>query len=400
MNEDKTNQEETMEEENFAELLEQSLPQVARLEAGQKMEAVILSITEDWIFLDVGQKSEGVVDKKELLDAEGNLTVSEGQSLAVYFLSRAGGELRFTTRIGGAAGMSQLEEAWRSGIPVDGLVVKEIKGGFEVRLPGNLRAFCPYSQMDLRRVENPEELLEKHFDFKISQFGEKGRNIVLSRRVLLEEERRLQRETLKETLREGAVVKGTVTSVQDFGAFIDIGGLEGLLPISEIGWGRVENIREALSAGQEVEVAVTKLDWENERFSFSLKATLADPWEMVAENYPEGSTHTGRVARLTTFGAFVTLGNGVDGLIHISKLGGGKKIHHPREAVKEGQSVEVKVEAVDAGKRRISLSLLKSGAAEELVTEEEIQKMVGKVPQTLGTLGDLLKKAKEEKGRK
>lgn len=395
--------EENPEDEDFAALLEQSLVKTSRLEPGQKIDATVLKISADWVFLDVGQKGEGVLDKKELLDDQGSLTVAEGQTLPVYFLSRAGGELRFTTRIGGAGGGdARLEEACRSGIPVDGFVVKEIKGGYEIRLSGNSRGFCPYSQMGLGRSQGPEEYLEKHLPFRITRYEERGRNIVVSHRAILEEERRQLREKLKETLAEGAIVQGTVTSLQKFGAFVDIGGVEGLIPVSEIAWGRVEDIGEALSVGQQVEVAVKSLDWENNRFSFSLKETLADPWSLVGQKYPEGSVHTGTVARLAPFGAFVTLEAGIDGLVHISKLGAAKRINHPREVVKEGESVEVRIEGIDQASRRISLAMAGAAGAEEAAEPEEDFRQYVKQEASagMGTLGDLLKAKTKGKGKK
>ncbi|BCR03299.1 30S ribosomal protein S1 [Desulfuromonas versatilis] len=390
------------ESEDFAALLEQSLVKTSRLEPGQKIEARVLKISTDWVFLDVGQKGEGVLDKKELLDPEGNLGVAEGDTLAVYFLSRAGGELRFTTRIGGAgAGDARLEEAFRSGIPVDGSVVKEIKGGYEIRLSGGTRGFCPYSQMGLGRSQGPEEYLDKHLPFRITRYEERGRNIVVSHRAILEEERLRLREQLKGTLAEGALVQGRVTSLQKFGAFVDIGGIEGLVPISEIAWGRVEDIGEVLSVGQQVEVAVKSLDWENNRFSFSLKETLADPWSLVAQKYPEGSVHSGKVARLAPFGAFVTLEEGIDGLVHISKLGAGKRINHPREVVREGEDLEVRIEGVDPENRRISLALAGSAQAEqEAEPEEDFRRYVKQdAAAGMGTLGDLLR-TKMQGGKK
>jgi len=357
------------------------------LEPGQKVDAAVVKITADWVFLDIGQKAEGVLDRKELLDDEGNLTVEEGQTLSAYFLSRSGGELRFTTRIGsGKAGKAQMEEAWRSGIPVEGFVEKEIKGGYEVRLAGSLRAFCPYSQMALRGGA-PEQFLEKNLPFRVAQFSEGGRNIVLSHRALLEEERRKQREELQKSLREGMTVRGTITSLRDFGAFVDIGGVEGLLPISEVAWGRVEDIAEVLSVGQELEVVVKQVDWESNRFGFSLREAQADPWQRVPDRYPEGSRHAGKVARLTTFGAFVTLEPGVDGLVHISKLGGGKRISHPREVLSEGQSLEVRVESVDTEQRRLSLAPAGEEAGREAA---ELPASLQEAP-SLGTFGDLLK---------
>src|SRR3990170_4811782 len=228
-------------EESFAELFEKSFKKQGRLEPGQMVETVIVKITSEWIFLDLGGKGEGYLDRKEMLDAEGNLSVKEGDRIRAFFLSAENNEMHFTTKIGsGPAGHTQLEDAWRNGTPVEGTVTKEVKGGFEVKIAGSARAFCPFSQMGIRREE------------------------------------------WKETLKEGMKIRGTVTSLQGFGAFVDIGGLEGLIQIAEIAWGRTENIRDVLSVGREVEVIVKKLDWEKGRFSFSLKDTLPDPWERVA----------------------------------------------------------------------------------------------------------------------
>ena len=393
---------ETTEEESFADLFAKSFADQARLEPGQKVEAKILKISGDWIFLDTGRKGEGVLEAKELLDADGNLTVKEGETITAWFIGVSHNELRFTTKVGGgAAGQSQLEDAWRNGIPVEGRVEKEVKGGFEVRI-GSVRAFCPYSQISLRRVDNAADFVGKQLSFRISEYGENGRNIVLSHRAILEEERLRQKEEQKETLKEGMIVKGTVTSLRDFGAFVSIGSVEGLLPISEIGWSRVKDIREVLSVGQDVEVVVKQIDWEKDKISFSLKDTLADPWDKVASDYPEGSFHTGKVARLAQFGAFVTLESGVDGLIHISKLGAGKRINPPREVINEGETVEVKVESVDRENRRLSLSLAEASRAaeQEEKTIEEFRRTAAETSaKTMGTLGDLLK-AKLEKGKK
>jgi small subunit ribosomal protein S1 len=390
----------TSEEESFAELFERSAANGEWLEPGQKVEARVLKISGDWVFLDTGRKGEGVLDKKELLDADGNLTVKEGNVVTAWFLSSSNNEMRFTTRLGsGSAGNARLEDAWRSGIPVDGFVEKEIKGGFEIKIGGSSRAFCPYSQMSSGRAESNAAFVGLHLSFRITEYGENGRNIVVSHRAVLEEERLQQKERLRETLAEGQTVRGTVTSIRDFGAFVNIGGVEGLIPISELGWARVANVGDVLAVGQDVEVVIKKIDWENDRISFSLKDTLADPWDRVAEKFPAGSYHAGTVARLAPFGAFVTLGDGVDGLIHISKLGAGKRINHPREVVKEGDRVEVKVESVDREQRRLSLTLAEISREEEeaAATLEQFRKGAEGGPKGMGTLGDLLKAKLERK---
>ncbi|MBU5615361.1 30S ribosomal protein S1 [Geomonas azotofigens] len=384
------------EEESFADLFERSQKDAGRLEPGAKVEATVLQIAKDWVFLDTGRKGEGVLDIKELLDADGNVSVKVGDKVTAWFVSSRNNEMRFTTKLGAgsshSAGNAQLEEAYAAGIPVEGVVEKEVKGGFEVKVAGS-RAFCPFSQIALRRVEDTAALLGKQMSFKIMEYSEKGRNIVLSHRALLEEEMQQQKDALKETLKVGDRVKGTVTSLRDFGAFVSIGAVEGLLPVSEVAWARVNHVSEVLSAGQEVEVVVKGIDWEKNRISFSLKDTLADPWEEAASAFPEGSYQNGKVARLTPFGAFVTLASGVDGLIHISKLGAGKRIQHPKEVLSEGQEVEVKVESVDREAKKISLALasVSRAADEQAQSMDAYKKTVAEAPKGMGTLGDLLK---------
>ena len=396
MNNEDLDPQEEQNDEDFAAMLDASFSATPQLELGKKTSATILQIGPDWAFLDVGQKGEGVLDANELRDSEGALKFAVGDRISAYFIAREGGEMRFTTRIGsGGAGNAQLEEAWRSGIPVDGRVEQEIKGGYEVKLPGNLRSFCPYSQIALRRLDNPAEVIGQTFSFKISQFGENGRNIVVSRRELLEAERREQRESLKESLKEGMLVTGEVTSLRDFGAFVDIGGIEGLLPISEIAYGRVENIQDVLQPGQTLELAIKRLDWDANKFSFSLRDTLADPWKAAADRYPVGTKRQGTVTRLAQFGAFVALEEGIEGLIHISKLGQGKRISHPREVIKVGAQVDVTVEKVEIEQRRISLAL------GDGISEEVGERSYSDQPASsgMGTLGDLLKAGQHKKER-
>ncbi len=348
----------TDDDKSFAEMFQETAAGTKeRLRPGQKIEATVVRIAKEWIFLDLGAKSEGSVARNEFTDAEGNLTVQEGDRVQVYFLSEKKNERLFTAKVSGGAVAGHLDEACRNGIPVEGTVTSETKGGFEVRFSGSVRAFCPFSQMEMRRIENGEEYLGKKFTFRITKFSEHGKNIVVSRRALLEEERARQKEALQESLAIGQTVKGVITSIRDFGAFVDIGGLEGLIPVSEIAWGRIEDIHERLAVGQEVTVTVLKLDWDKDRYSFSLKDSLPDPWEGISTMFSEGSVQTGKVVRLTEFGAFVSLAPGIDGLVHISKLGAGRRISHPREVVQVGEAIEVKIDSVDPEKKRLSLSL-------------------------------------------
>jgi small subunit ribosomal protein S1 len=400
-------------EERFADLFAESGKAGGKLTPGQQVNATVVSIAKDWIFIDLGGKSEGVVAKSEFLDSEGNCTVQVGESVTVYFLSARKQEKLFTTKVSGSAASAHLEEAFHSGIPVEGTVEQETKGGFLVKL-GNSRAFCPHSQMGLRRVENAEIYLGQRLPFKIMEFREGGKNILLSHRQVLEAEREQRKEELQQTLKVGDRIKGTVTSIQKFGAFVDINGIEGLIPASEIGWGEVRDIHGHLNAGQQVEVVVKNLDWAKERYSFSLKETLPDPWDEAAGRFPEGSIHKGVVSRLADFGAFVTLAPGIDGLVHVSNLGAGRKIHHPREVVQPGMELEVRVDALDVEKHRLSLSIPAPAGSEEKPAKPEkggkkkavesdnrqdFKEYAARKPaaRSLGTFADLLKGKVEKK---
>ncbi len=388
------------EEEDFEALLNQSEIAPVHFTPGEKSAVVITSISKEWIFIDLGGKTEGYIESNEFLDDEGNMTVSVGDRIHAYFLSSRNNEKLFTTRLrAGAAGNQYLEEAYHNRIPLEGLVEKEIKGGFEVKLGGNTRAFCPFSQMGLQRVNNTEQYIGGHLTFHIIEYGEKGRNIIVSNRSILAEEQQKQKDALKETLREGMIVKGTITSIRDFGAFVDINGIEGLIPVSEIAWGRVEDVSQILSVGQEVDVAVMKLDWEKDRFSFSLKEIMPDPWTEASIKYPEGSSHQGTVSRLAPFGAFVTLEPGIDGLLHVSELGKGKKINHPREVLEEHQTLEVKVGKIDPDQKRISLKLVSSDqdASDTDYYKEHMAKNKNQSSGGFSTLGDLLKAKLDKK---
>lgn len=392
------------EELSFAQLLDENYTKPASLEAGQKVSATVVRISKEWVFIDLGGKSEGYFALNEVTGSDGLPTIKEGDTISAYFLGAGKGGMQFTTRLGkGSEVNSHLAEAYRGGIPVEGVVEKEVKGGYAIKIGGSGRAFCPFSQIGLGRGVESSEVIGRQLAFRIIEFGEGGKNVILSHRAILEEERRLNFERLRETLSEGEVVSGTVTSIRNFGAFVDIGGLEGLLPVSEIGWGHVDDINEWLHVGQLLDVVVLKLDWEHERFSFSLKNAQPDPWTMVTVKYPEGSVHQAKIARLMNFGAFATLEPGIDGLIHISNLSRGRRITHPREVVQIGQEVEVRVDAINLDEKRISLSLpaLDSQEAPAKGREKDedqenrqeyhhyLQEKKGSKP-SMGTLGEML----------
>jgi len=382
------------EEKSFAELLEESGVGRDYLRPGQKVEAVIVKITPEWIFLALGGKSEGYLDRRELQDEEGNLTVKEGDRISAYFLSSRHNEKLFTTKVGGGeAGQSFLEEAYQNGIPVEGLVEKEIKGGYEIKVAGNTRGFCPYSQMGLQKTDDPQGYIGKKITFRIVEYGEKGRKLILSSRAILEEEQRQRREQIKGNLKEGMVLRGKIVSLVKFGAFVDLDGIQGLIPMSELGWSRVDNIHDVLIVGQEVDVKIIKLDWDKNQIGLSLKQCLPDPWDTVDQIFSEGSVHTGRIVRLTNFGAFVNLAPGIDGLLHISRLGKGKRINHPGDVVAVGQMLNVQVENIDRGQKRVSLSLVRTEKEESVAPGEgeDYRHYMEKPATSLGSLGDLLK---------
>lgn len=378
---------------------------IRKLTPGEKINATVVGIDKETIFLDVGTKSEGVVEASEFLDDDGNLSVAVGDTVDVYCLKAGPSGQIFTARLGSGASSAHLEEAYHNSVPVEGFVKAEIKGGFEITLSGNVRAFCPYSQMGLRRVENAAETyLETHMTFLVTKFEAGGRNVVLSARMLQEEERRIKKEELQKELTEGQTITGTISSIRDFGLFVDIGGVDALVPISEVGWSRVENLADSYRVGQQVEAIIKGLDWENDRISLSIKETLEDPWEAAVKDLGEGKICVGTISRLAQFGAFVNLAPGVDGLLHISKLGQGKRINHPREVVEAGQNIEVVIESIDPENKRISLTpsdYVSSEDEEEKERQEfrsyrtESKKSAPK--ESMGTFGALLKAKMEEK---
>lgn len=265
-------------------MYEQSFSGMGRFKTGQAVETEVVSISKDCVFLQLSGKSEGILDREELTDKEGNLTVKVGDRLRVFFLNAENGEMRFTTRISGnAAGPEMLEQAYLEKMPVEGLVEKEIKGGYEIRI-GEFRAFCPYSMMGEKRSDNAAEYVGKHLAFKIQEYKENGRSILVSNRVIHEEARAEKLEALKQTLHEGMVITGAIASLQSFGAFVDLGGIKALLPVSEISRSRVEDIQAHLLVGQEIRASILKIDWKSERITLSMKSLLADPWEMASEN--------------------------------------------------------------------------------------------------------------------
>ncbi len=382
-------------EKSFAELLNESELKSRRYSVGEKIEATIVNITPEWIFLDLGAKSEGYLDKKELLDENGNLTVKEGDVISAYFLSSRQGEKLFTTKLLSRKSVDDyLYNAYKNRVPLEAMVEKEIKGGFAVKISVSSEGFCPYSQMDLKKIDDPAAYVGKKFDFLVTEYSQRGRKLVVSRRPLLEKIQREKSEALKASLQKGMKVSGTVTGVQNFGAFVDIGGIQALLPVSEMAWGR-SDAKSLYVPGDKIEAVIISIDWDKDRVSLSVKDTLPDPWSNIAAKFPEGSVHAGKVSKLMEFGAFVTLEDGIDGLLHTSRLGRGKKIKHAREVLEEGAQVEVRVEKIDLDARKISLDL--AAKAAEAAEKDEMKSFIGKTPQKMGTLSHAFEKHKKKK---
>ncbi len=348
-------------EEDFASMFEAS-HQAKHVGKGQTIEGTIVAIGSDVAFVNVGGKGEAVIDLAELKDADGTIEVSVGDRVQAVVVSTEGG-LTLSTRLArGAATNRQLEDAFRAGLPVEGKVEQAVKGGYEVRM-ARQRAFCPISQMDTVRTTDPGQHVGRLYTFRIVEYKESGRNIVVSRRALLEEEQRAIAVEIRKAIVVGAVLTGRVASVRDFGAFVDLGGgVQGLLHVSEMGWSRVADATHVVTPGQEITVKVLRLDEGGQRIALGVKQLTADPWSAVGATYEPGQVRTGRVTRLTEFGAFVELEPGVEGLAHASTF---PPTGHSRgwsRSVVVGTTAAFEVLSVDLEKKRIGVALVPEGS--------------------------------------
>jgi small subunit ribosomal protein S1 len=377
-------------------------------EVGDTVAGKVLSIGEDAALVDLGGKAEGVVPLDGLKDESGQVMVAVGDQVEGTVAATdpvTGGVVVRAKPARGPQIKEELRQAHLHGIPVEGTVTGLNKGGIEVKVAGQ-RGFCPLSQLDLRYVEDPTKFVGQRLTFRILRLEEdpKGRrpNIVLSRRAILEDEAQARAEQTRERLKPGVVLTGRVTSLASYGAFVDLGGLEGLLHVSELSHTRVEHPQELLQVGQEIEVQVIKIEKRDgrqpERISLSRRALETDPWKDAASRFHEGARVRGRVARLESFGAFVELAPGLEGLVHVSELGAGRRVTHPREVVKPGQEVEVTVLGVDRQRKRISLSM--AGETTEAAAEEVREYTRDTATASgFGSLGDFFKEREERRRR-
>jgi len=342
--------------EDFQTLYEESLK---TLEEGQILRGIVVDITPDHVTVDVGYKSEGQVPMQEFLKRDKKVDVKIGDQIDVLLEKKESEEGILTLSKEKADKIKiwrEISRSCREGDVIEGEIVGKVKGGLSVDI-GPIQAFLPGSQIDLKPIRNLDALIGQRLKFKVLKFNRKRNNIVLSRRVLLDEERKQWREETLKNLKEGDIVEGTVKNLTDYGAFIDLGGMDGLLHITDISWGRIGHPSEKLSMGDRIKVKVLHFDREKEKVSLGLKQVLPDPWESVPKRYPVGSRIKGKVVNVTDYGVFIELGEGVEGLVHISELTWSKKIKHPSKIVHIGDTVEVMVLDCDPAKRRISLGM-------------------------------------------
>jgi len=345
-----------VEQMTMEDLLETSM---RRIREGQVVEGTIVSIGDENAMVDVGFKSEGMIPIHELRDPEsGEIEAEVGQTVQVFVVRIDGktGEIQLSKeRAKRLRVWKDIEDAFKAEEPVEGKVLDRVKGGLTVDI--GVRAFLPGSLVDLRPNRRLEEYIGQHITARVINFDRRRSNVVISRKAILEEQRQDLKEDLFERIEEGKLMTGTVKNITDYGVFIDLGGLDGLLHITDISWGRVGHPNEYFNVGDEVEVVVLRFDRERERVSLGYKQRFEDPWTFVPEKYPIGKRIAGKVVSIVDYGAFVELEEGVEGLIHVSEMSWTRKVKNPRSMLEEGEEVEVVVSEVDSERRRLSLSL-------------------------------------------
>ena len=345
-------------EESFAALFEESIKR-QEMKSGEVITAEVVRIDHNFVVVNAGLKSEALIPLEEFLDDKGELEVSEGDfvSVAIDALENGYGDTVLSRdRAKRLAAWLQLEKALESGDLVTGTITGKVKGGLTV-MTNAIRAFLPGSLVDLRPVKDTTPYEGKTLEFKVIKLDRKRNNVVLSRRAVLEANMGEERQKLLETLHEGAIVNGVVKNITDYGAFVDLGGIDGLLHITDLAWRRVRHPSEVLSVGQEIQAKVLKFDQEKNRVSLGVKQLGEDPWVGLARRYPQGTRLFGKVTNLTDYGAFVEVEAGIEGLVHVSEMDWTNKNVDPRKVVTLGEEVEVMVLEIDEDRRRISLGM-------------------------------------------
>ena len=348
------------EELDFAAIMEGEKGQkdggVPGFEPGTRVKAIVEVISQSGpeIFLDLGGKATGYVLKEDVRDAEGRIVVKPGDEIEGIVYGHDDNGIRIRVRLGQEADMASVRAAFAAGILIEGKVAAVNKGGYDIRL-GNMRAFCPHSQIDVVRIEQPETMIGQSFQFKITEIKDNN-SVVVSRAAIMKADAKAKGAELMQTITVGQRFVGRVRSIQKFGVFVDLGGKDGLVHVSELSWNRVEDPNAVVKMGQEVEVVVTDINTETGKLGLSMKQAQTDPVEALGATLQVGQITTGKVTRLKDFGAFVELGEGVEGLIHISDLAH-YRVRHPKDILKVGETVSVKVLAIELDKRQIKLSL-------------------------------------------
>jgi small subunit ribosomal protein S1 len=362
MSDDAMNGHHEEDSQSFADLLESySKGMQDDLQIGDKVSGKIIAIGRDSVFIDTGTKVDGVTERNELLDEEGNLTVAEGDDIELFVVAMTEHEIRLSRAISGIGGMEMLRDAYENGIPVEGKITATCKGGFNVEVMKR-RAFCPVSQIDVHYVETPEDYVGQTHEFLITQLEEKGKNIVVSRRKILARAMEEEKKAFFRTLQTGDQYEGRVTRIMPYGAFVElIPGVEGMVHISELGWSRVEKPEAAVRPDERVRVKVLDIrDGDKKgqkKIALSMKQTEGDPWDTAADKFEPGQKVTGKVTRCMKFGAFVEIAPGIEGLVHISEMSYLKRVIHPEDEVTPGETISVLIKDLDLGGRRISLSI-------------------------------------------
>jgi len=342
--------------EEYEQMMDMYNGTLASIEEGEIVKSRVLEIRDNMVVLDIGFKSEGTIPLEEFKDLPDLKPGDEVEVLLEHLEDQEGSVVLSKKKADFMRVWERIRLAYENDQPVEGTLVKKIKGGVVVDLMG-VDAFLPGSQIALRRVPNIDELLGQKYEFKIIKLNKRRRNIVVSRRVILETERAGKREKLMKELQKDQVRKGVVKNITDFGAFIDLGGVDGLLHITDMSWGRISHPSEMVQIGAELEVKVLDIDWQRERISLGLKQLQAYPWKDVAAKYPVGTRVTGKVVSITNYGAFIELEPGIEGLVHISEMSWTRNVRHPSKLVSIGETIEAVVLKVDPNEEKISLGM-------------------------------------------
>ena len=342
-------------EEEMKELYETSM---RNLQEGNILTGTVININADAVIVDVGLKSEGRVALSEFLDRSGTPTIKIGDEVEVMVVGKEMKDGLLTLskqRVDGIKIWHRLDKALEEGTPVEGSVVSEVKGGFMVDI--GVSAFLPISQVDIKPVKNPASFIGRHLKYKVIKVNQKKANVIVSRRMLIEEEKERKRTEFWKSVKEGQVLYGFVKSITDYGAFVDLGGVDGFLYVNDITWGRITHPKEYLKLGDEVKVKVMSIDYEKHKVSVSVKDLKGDPWVQIEEKFPVGSRVKGKAVGVVEYGVFVELEPGLEGLLHVSEMSWDKKVRNPTKLVSKGDMLELQVLDIDKEKKRISLGL-------------------------------------------